>query len=103
MIIGSRVVERPTVPAVSPTSGREGTAKTGDVERAGWKKRSEDGREYLSVELDDPNLAQPLNGALVEPSYGEGFILVCRATGASHKPIGRARSARAAPSPRHLW
>ena len=55
---------------VSPT-------KTGDVEfGAAWKKRSEEGRDYLSVKLDDPALTQPLNCALVEPSDGEGFILV---------------------------
>jgi uncharacterized protein (DUF736 family) len=51
--------------------------KAGDVEfGAAWKKRSEDGRDYLSVKLDDPSLAQPLNCALVEPNDGEGFILV---------------------------
>jgi Protein of unknown function (DUF736) len=40
------------------------------------KKRSEEGRDYLSVKLDDPALTQPLNCALVEPSDSEGFILV---------------------------
>lgn len=51
--------------------------KTGDVEfGAAWKKRSEEGREYLSVRLDDPALTQALNCALVEPSDNEGFILV---------------------------
>ena len=51
--------------------------KTGSVELgAAWKKRSEEGRDYLSVKLDDPSLAQPLNCALVESSEAEGFILV---------------------------
>jgi uncharacterized protein (DUF736 family) len=51
--------------------------KTGDVEfGAAWKKRSEEGRDYLSVKLDDPALTQSLNCALVETSDGEGFILV---------------------------
>jgi hypothetical protein len=40
------------------------------------KKRSEKGREYLSVRLDDPSLTQPLNRALVEQNEGDGFILV---------------------------
>jgi uncharacterized protein (DUF736 family) len=54
-----------------------GAGKAGDVEfGAAWKKRSEDGKEYLSVKLDDPSLAQPLNCALVKPSEGEGLILV---------------------------
>jgi uncharacterized protein (DUF736 family) len=52
-------------------------SKTGDVELgAAWKKRSEEGRDYLSVKLDDPSLAQPVNCALVQPSDAEGFILV---------------------------
>jgi uncharacterized protein (DUF736 family) len=51
--------------------------KTGDVEfGAAWKKRSEEGRDYLSVKLDDPALTQPLNCALVEAGNSEGFILV---------------------------
>ena len=54
-----------------------GPSKTGNVELgAAWKKRSEEGRDYLSVKLDDPSLAQPINCALVESSDSEGFILV---------------------------
>jgi uncharacterized protein (DUF736 family) len=54
-----------------------GAGKSGDVEfGAAWKKRREDGRDYLSVKLDDPSLTQPLNCALVEPSEATGFILV---------------------------
>ena len=60
----------PSYRVVSPS-------KTGNVELgAAWKKRSEEGRDYLSVKLDDPSLTQPLNCALVESSEGEGFILV---------------------------
>ena len=52
-------------------------SKSGDVEfGAAWKKRSEEGRDYLSVKLDDPALTQALNCALVEPGDSEGFILV---------------------------
>lgn len=53
-----------------------GSNKTGDVEfGAAWKKRTDEGREYLSVKLDDPALAQPINCALVTSSQ-EGFLLV---------------------------
>jgi uncharacterized protein (DUF736 family) len=53
-------------------------SKTGNVELgAAWKKCSE-GRDYLSVKLDNPSLVQPLNWALVESSETEGFILVRR-------------------------
>jgi uncharacterized protein (DUF736 family) len=54
-----------------------GQSKAGNVELgAAWKKRSEEGRDYLSVKLDDPSLTQPINCALVESSDSEGFILV---------------------------
>jgi uncharacterized protein (DUF736 family) len=37
-----------------------------DVEfGAAWKKRSKEGRDYLSVKLDDPALTQPINCSLV--------------------------------------
>ena len=53
-----------------------GPSKTGDFEfGAAWKKRSEEGRDYLSVKLDDPALPTPINCALVTSSQ-EGFILV---------------------------
>jgi uncharacterized protein (DUF736 family) len=55
-----------------------GTSDTGDVEAgAAWKKRSEEGREYLSVKLDDPALPQPVNCAMVESGDTlDAFILV---------------------------
>lgn len=53
------------------------TAAAGDIEfGAAWKKRSKEGRDYLSVKLDDPALVRPLNCVLVTPSDREGFILV---------------------------
>jgi uncharacterized protein (DUF736 family) len=53
-------------------------SKAGDVEfGAAWKKRSEEGRYYLSVKLDDPSLPQPINCALVEAGdKPNAFILV---------------------------
>ena len=73
-------------------------AKGGDIELgAAWKKRSEEGRDYLSVKLDDPALTQPLNCALVESSDSEGFILVwsrdSRKSKADVIPAGRAARA----------
>jgi uncharacterized protein (DUF736 family) len=55
-----------------------GAGKAGDVELgAAWKKRSEEGRDYLSVKLDDPSLTQPVNCALVAAGdTPEAFILV---------------------------
>jgi uncharacterized protein (DUF736 family) len=55
-----------------------GTSDTADVEAgAAWKKRSEEGREYLSVKLDDPALPQPVNCAMVESGDTlDEFILV---------------------------
>ena len=55
-----------------------GLSKTGDVEfGAAWKKRSEEGRYYLSVKLDDPSLPQPINCAMVEAGDKPyAFILV---------------------------
>jgi uncharacterized protein (DUF736 family) len=55
-----------------------GPSKTGDVELgAAWKKRTEEGRDYLSVKLDDPALTTPINCALVASAdHVEGFILV---------------------------
>ena len=52
--------------------------KTGDVEfGAAWKKRSEEGREYLSVKLDDPTFGQPFNCAVVASNDSpEKLILV---------------------------
>ena len=53
-------------------------SKTGDVEfGAAWKKRSEEGREYLSVKLDDPTFGQPFNCAVVASNDStEKLILV---------------------------
>jgi uncharacterized protein (DUF736 family) len=32
---------------------------------AGWKKTSKDENEYVSLKLDDPSFAEPMNAALV--------------------------------------
>jgi len=37
---------------------------------AAWTKTSKKGKAYLSVKLDGPTLAQPINCALIEDSLG---------------------------------
>lgn len=39
---------------------------------AAWAKSSDDGRSYLSVALDDPSLANPINAALIEGDTDPG-------------------------------
>lgn len=43
---------------------------------AGWSKRSSEGRDYLSVKLDDPSFAAPVYASLFEEQGGENCILV---------------------------
>ena len=42
---------------------------------AAWDKRSNDGRNYLSVKLDDPSFTAPIYANLVEDD-GESFNLI---------------------------
>ena len=52
-------------------------AEEGSVELgAAWKRTSEAGREFLSVTLDDPALARPLNAALMPAENGGDAILI---------------------------
>ena len=41
-----------------------------------WKKISSEGREYLSVKLDDPSFPAPIYASLVEVEGEEGFSLI---------------------------
>jgi uncharacterized protein (DUF736 family) len=43
---------------------------------AGWAKRSEEGRDYLSVKLDDPSFNAPIYANLFNDESGETFSLV---------------------------
>jgi uncharacterized protein (DUF736 family) len=43
---------------------------------AAWKRKSEAGREFLSVTLDDPALAKSLSAALMPSEDGSGAILI---------------------------
>ena len=43
---------------------------------AGWSKRSNEGRDYLSVKLDDPSFAAPIFANLVEGENANDHILI---------------------------
>jgi uncharacterized protein (DUF736 family) len=43
---------------------------------AAWKRKSEKGRPFLSVALDDPALSSPVNAALFLDEDGEAAALV---------------------------
>src|SRR5450631_4432953 len=43
---------------------------------AGWSKRSNEGRDYLSVKLDDPSFAAPIYANLFDDAEGETFTLI---------------------------
>ncbi|MHB8884397.1 MAG: DUF736 domain-containing protein [Methylovirgula sp.] len=43
---------------------------------AGWSKRSNEGRDYLSVKLDDPSFNVPIYANLFDDEDGEGFTLI---------------------------
>jgi uncharacterized protein (DUF736 family) len=43
---------------------------------AGWSKRSEEGRDYLSVKLDDPSFNAPIYANLFNDEGGETFSLI---------------------------
>ena len=43
---------------------------------AGWTKTSKEGREYLSVKLDDPSFAAPIFANLFADEDGKSFNLI---------------------------
>ena len=43
---------------------------------AGWSKRSNEGREYLSVKLDDPSFDAPIYASLFDDEDGETSSLI---------------------------
>ncbi|OYV57865.1 MAG: hypothetical protein B7Z71_11845, partial [Acidocella sp. 21-58-7] len=42
---------------------------------AGWSKRSAEGRDYISVKLDDPSFSAPIYANLFDDESGEGYTL----------------------------
>ncbi len=43
---------------------------------AAWSKRSSEGRDYLSLKLDDPSFTAPIFANLFDDEDGEGFTLI---------------------------
>ena len=43
---------------------------------AAWSKRSSEGRDYLSLKLDDPSFANPIFANQFDDEDGEGFTLI---------------------------
>ena len=43
---------------------------------AAWSKRSNEGRDYLSVKLDDPSFNAPIFANLFDDEAGETFTLI---------------------------
>jgi uncharacterized protein (DUF736 family) len=43
---------------------------------AAWSKRSNEGREYLGLKLDDPSFTAPIFANLFDDEDGEGYSLI---------------------------
>ena len=59
-------------------SSPEAVQTTGTVAEIGaaWSKRSNEGRDYLSLKLDDPSFTAPIYANLFEDEDGEGYSLI---------------------------
>jgi uncharacterized protein (DUF736 family) len=44
---------------------------------AAWTKKSNEGRKYLGLKLDDPSFAAPIYANLFDDEDGEGSSLIC--------------------------
>jgi uncharacterized protein (DUF736 family) len=71
---GVRVVPEPSRTNDNAPSHRVfvGRAEIG----AAWSKRSSEGRDYLSLKLDDPSFNVPIYANLFEDEDGEGYSLI---------------------------
>ena len=43
---------------------------------AAWSKRSNEGRDYLGLKLDDPSFTAPIFANLVDDEEGDGYSLI---------------------------
>lgn len=43
---------------------------------AAWSKRSNEGRDYLALKLDDPSFTAPIYANLIEDEDGDSFNLI---------------------------
>ncbi len=66
--------------AALPRSGFVQSALCGAPHKAeigaAWSKRSEEGRDYLSLKLDDPSFTAPIYANLFDDEGGEGYTLL---------------------------
>ena len=71
---GVRIVPEPNRASDNAPSHRVfvGRAEIG----AAWPKRSNEGRDYLSVKLDDPSFNAPIYANLFNDEDGEGYTLI---------------------------
>ena len=71
---GVRIVPEPSRVSDNAPSHRVfvGRAEIG----AAWSKRSNEGRDYLSVKLDDPSFTAPIYANLFDDAEGETFTLI---------------------------
>ncbi|WFU14371.1 DUF736 domain-containing protein [Bradyrhizobium sp. CB3481] len=71
---GVRIVAEPNRASENAPSHRVyvGRAEIG----AAWSKRSEEGRDYLSLKLDDPSFNAPIYANLFDEESGEGYTLL---------------------------
>ncbi|KRR06429.1 hypothetical protein CQ12_16495 [Bradyrhizobium jicamae] len=71
---GVRIVAEPNRASENAPSHRVyvGRAEIG----AAWSKRSEEGRDYLSLKLDDPSFNAPIYANLFDEEGGEGYTLL---------------------------
>src|SRR6516164_9043264 len=59
--------EKPALQRAAPHNAEIGAA---------WSKRSEEGRDYLSLKLDDPSFNAPIYANLFDEEGGEGYTLL---------------------------
>ena len=73
---GVRIVPESNRPNGSAPSHRifVGRAEIG----AAWSKRANEGRDYLSVKLDDPSFTAPIYASLFEDEDGESTLVWSR-------------------------
>ena len=71
---GVRIVAEPNRASENAPSHRVyvGRAEIG----AAWSKRSEEGRDYLSLKLDDPSFNAPIYANLFNDEDGDGYTLI---------------------------
>ena len=65
---------------------------------AAWSKRSNEGRDYLSLKLDDPSFNAPIFANLFDEEDGEGYTLIWSRSRKQERRVSRTPR-RAPPGP----